>query len=174
MGARKRFGVVGHHVAHSLSPEMHNAVFRKLGIDHTYEAFDVDAGELGQFVDACRCSDFIGLNVTIPYKVDVMKYLDSVSENAQLIGAVNTIKFVDSDAHGYNTDGIGCVKALNAAGVDVDEKKVLVIGAGGAARAIVFQCLLDGAHVCISNRSMERAVALGGEIKKRMGKRYVS
>jgi len=92
MGARKRFGVVGHHVAHSLSPEMHNAVFRKLGIDHTYEAFDVDAGELGQFVDACRCSDFIGLNVTIPYKVDVMKYLDSVSENAQLIGAVNTIK----------------------------------------------------------------------------------
>jgi shikimate dehydrogenase len=150
---------------------MHNSVFKKLGMDYTYEAFDVKPEDVIPFLDRCKESSFLGLNVTIPHKVEVMKYIDNVSENAQLIGAVNTIKFVGTDVYGYNTDGIGCIKALSDAGVSIDEKKILILGAGGGARAIAFQCIIDGAHVCISNRTRARANKLASEIKTRLGEK---
>jgi len=168
-GRRNKLGLIGHPVAHSLSPAMHNSVFKKLGLDYTYEAFDVKPDDVIPFLERCKESSFLGLNVTVPYKEEVMKYIDNVSENAQLIGAVNTIKFDGSDVYGYNTDGIGCIKALSDAGVSIDEKKILILGAGGAARAIAFQCIIDGAHVCISNRTIARAKLLASEIKTRLG-----
>jgi shikimate dehydrogenase len=170
-GRRNKLGLIGHPVAHSLSPAMHNSVFKKLGMDYTYEAFDVKPEDVISFLDRCKESSFLGLNVTIPYKVEVMKYIDNVSENAQLIGAVNTIKFEGTDVYGYNTDGIGCIKALSDAGVSIDEKKILILGAGGAARAIAFQCIIDGAHVCISNRTRARALELASEIETRLGEK---
>jgi shikimate dehydrogenase len=168
---RNKLGLVGHPVAHSLSPAMHNSVFKKLSIGYTYEAFDVKPEDVIPFLDRCKDTSFLGLNVTLPYKVEVMKYIDNVSENAQLIGAVNTIKFEGTDVYGYNTDGIGCIKALSDAGVLIDEKKILILGAGGAARAIAFQCIIDGAHVCISNRTISRAKGLASEIKTRLGEK---
>lgn len=170
-GRRNKLGLIGHPVAHSLSPAMHNAVFKKLDLDYTYGAFDVKPEDIGSFIDRCKASDYLGLNVTVPHKVEVMRHLDNVNENAQLIGAVNTVKFDGKDACGYNTDGIGCVKALGDAGVPIDEKKILIMGAGGAARAIAFQCTLDGAQICISNRTKARAAGLAAEIRTRMGKK---
>jgi shikimate dehydrogenase len=170
-GRRNRLGLVGHPVAHSLSPAMHNSVFKKLGMDYSYEAFDVRPDDVIAFLDRCKESSFLGLNVTVPYKVEVMKYIDNVSENAQLIGAVNTIKFEGTDVYGYNTDGIGCIKALSDAGVSIDEKKILILGSGGAARAIAFQCIIDGAHICISNRTRARAKGLASEIETRLGEK---
>ncbi len=167
----KLFGLVGHPVQHSLSPLMHNAVFKKLGLNHSYSAFDIKKDDLGVFLDRCRDGNFLGLNITIPYKVDVIRYLDSLDEKAKLVNAVNTIKFEDKIISGYNTDGLGCVRALEEAGEKIKGKRILILGAGGAARAIAFQCSLEGAELVISNRTMEKAMKLSKEIREKLGKR---
>lgn len=166
---RKKFGVIGHPIEHSLSPVMHNAVFRKLELDYEYSAFDVKRGELEKFIEDAK-SNFIGLNVTIPHKIAVMKFLDEIGKEAELIGAVNTIKFKNGKTTGFNTDGIGCVKALEEAGEGIKEKRILILGAGGAARAIAFQLVLENSEVLISNRNMENAFKLGEDIKKKLNK----
>jgi shikimate dehydrogenase len=167
---RMRIGVVGHPIKHSLSAAMHNAVFRETRMGYKYEAFDVLPEDLGKFIESCR-EDFVGLNVTIPHKVEVIKYIDELSREAQMIGAVNTIKFFEGKSRGYNTDGLGCLKALESAGIGVEGKKILVLGAGGAARAIVYSCLMSGANVSIANRQIEKAHALSDEAKRKTGKK---
>lgn len=166
---RNKLGVIGHPIKHSLSAVMHNAVFRELGLDYSYKAFDVEKKDLRDFIDDCR-ERFLGLNVTIPHKVGVMGFLDEVDEGAQLIGAVNTVKFSDEGAKGFNTDGVGCVRALQEAGVSVRGKKILVLGAGGASRAISFQLVSGGASISISNREQERYMAeeLCRDIKEKL------
>lgn len=172
MDNTKTLGLVGHPIEHSLSPAMHNAVFRGLGLDCRYVVFDVRRGELERFIKSSKEKDIIGLNVTIPHKVEVIGYVDKLSREAELIGAINTMKF-NKKVVGYNTDGIGCVRALNEAGVSLKDKKVLILGAGGAARAIGFQCVLEGATVSISNREVERdmAVSLAADIEKKLNKK---
>lgn len=166
-----KFGLVGHPVGHSLSPAMHNASFKKLGLDYDYVLFDVEKNDLKKFIENAKKREMVGVNVTIPHKVEVIKYVDKLSREAELVGAVNTIKF-GKETVGYNTDGIGCVKALEEAGVKVKDRTILLIGAGGAARSIIFQCTLEGATVLISNRKAERrmAVDLSREVKKKLGK----
>ncbi len=166
---KNKLGLVGHPLGHSLSPLMHRAVFEKLRLDYSYESFDVKPSELAYFMDITVYKGFVGLNVTIPYKVDILKYVDKVSREAELIGAVNTIKFVGDDVCGYNTDGIGCIKALKDAGVSVKDKRVLVLGAGGAARAVAFQCAIEGASLSIANRTMEKTKKLAADIEGRLG-----
>ena len=168
---KNKLGLVGHPVEHSLSAIMHNAVFEKLQLDYTYESFDVKPADLDYFMDIAVYQGFIGLNVTIPYKVDILKYIDKVSPEAKMIGAVNTIKFVGGAIYGYNTDGIGCTKALKDAGVSVKDKRVLVLGAGGAARAVAFQCAIEGASLSIANRTMQRAELLAADIEGSLGKK---
>jgi shikimate dehydrogenase len=167
---RMKIGVVGHPIKHSLSAAMHNAVFRKTGMGYKYEAYNVLPEDLGRFIEGCK-EDFIGLNVTIPHKVEVIKNIDELSREAQMIGAVNTIKFFEGKSRGYNTDGLGCLKALESAGIPIEGRKVLVIGAGGAARAIVYQSLLSGAIVSIANRQIEKAHALSDEAKRKTGRK---
>jgi shikimate dehydrogenase len=167
---RMKIGVVGHPIKHSLSAAMHNAVFRETGMGYKYGAYDVLPEDLGRFIDLCK-EDFIGLNVTIPHKVEVIKHIDELSREAEMIGAVNTIKFFEGKSRGFNTDGIGCLKALEAAGIGIEGRNVLVLGAGGAARAIVYQCLLSGANVLIANRQKEKADALADEAKRKTGKK---
>lgn len=166
-------GVMGHPIRHSMSPLMHNTVFRKLKLNCAYFAFNVPEGKLRDFMKGAEAMDFAGLNVTIPHKVSVMKYLDETSKEASLIGAVNTIKFNKGKLQGYNTDGLGCVRALEESGVKVKGKRILIIGAGGAARAISFQCLMGGAReLTVSNRleDYDRAVELGRDLKVKLGK----
>jgi len=142
-----------------MSKVMHEAVFRKLGVSASYELFDVESGGLKSFIEGAR-EGFTGLNVTIPHKVSVIDFIDELSEVAELIGAVNTVKFEDGRAFGFNTDGIGFVESLRHEGVGVCGKNVLILGAGGAARAITFQSILEGAFVSLSNREEEKQMAV--------------
>lgn len=166
------YSLIGYPVEHSMSPVMHNTVFRKLGLDCNYIKFSVKPEDLREFVtEKVKALEISGLNVTIPHKVKVIEYLDELSKEAETIGAVNTIKFGDK-AVGYNTDGLGCIRALEEAGETVKGKKIHVFGAGGAARAIVTQAVIEGAKVSVSNREEEKQMALdlSSDVKDKLGK----
>lgn len=160
----KLFGVLGDPVSHSLSPVMHNAAFKALGIEAEYHAFRVGIEALRDAIHGAHALGFGGLNLTIPLKE---KALDFVMPEglAKVIGAVNTIDFKKGIA-GYNTDGTGAKMALVRNGIEVKGKNVLLLGAGGAARAIAFQLAKDGAFVTIANRTDGRAVALAEDVRK--------
>ncbi len=146
-------GVIGDPIEHSMSPAMHNAAFRKLGLDYVYLPFRVVSDDLHRVIMAMRALHIKGLNVTIPHKVAVMPLLDRLDPLAEKIGAVNTIVNDNGVLTGYNTDSGGFLKPLAAKGLGVRGKTVAVIGAGGAARAIAFALVESGAHPIILNRS---------------------
>lgn len=161
-------GIIGNPIEHSMSPLMHNAAFKYLNMDYVYIPFLVDKNELGNAITGAKSLNIKGLNITIPYKTDVMKHLDSVDTTAELIGAVNTIKFDENHVKGYNTDGIGAVNAIEEIS-SVKNKKIIVLGAGGAARAVSFQILLNGADkLVIANRTPENALDLQKNITEKL------
>ena len=158
-GKTKLMGLIGDPVEHTLSPLMHNAAFKYANLDCVYVPFHVKKDNLGAAIRGARSMGIKGLNVTIPHKTEVIKYLDILDDPAELIRAVNTIKFGER-IKGYNTDGMGAVRAIEE--IDrVKDKKVVIIGAGGASRAISFQILLSGAgKLTIANRTPEKAFIL--------------
>ena len=161
-GSTNIVGLIGHPVEHSFSPPMHNAAFKKLGMDYAYVAFDVDPKNLKSAIEGAKSLNIKGFNVTIPHKIQVMDYLDEIDEVAGLIGAVNTIDF--KDMKGYNTDGIGAVKAIEEV-TSIKGKNVVVAGAGGASRAISFYIAKYGADsLTILNRNVEKAQKLAGDV----------
>jgi shikimate dehydrogenase len=167
-GKTSVFGIIGDPVEHTLSPGMHNAAFDKLGLDHIYVPFHVTAEELEDAINGAFALSIKGLNVTIPHKTEVIKYLDYLDIAAGLIGAVNTIEFGENGAIGHNTDGIGAVRAIEEVNT-VKNKKVMILGAGGAARAISFQILLSGAEsLVISNRTIEKASELRNDLVEKL------
>jgi shikimate dehydrogenase len=129
--------VIGNPIGHSLSPEIHNAGYAALGLDFVYVAFHVEDVK-GALAGMRAFQSFRGMSVTIPHKVEVMNYVDEIADVDRSIGAINTVVHEDGKLIGLGTDGPGALKALHDRGVDVDGKNVLVIGAGGAARAITF------------------------------------
>jgi shikimate dehydrogenase len=139
----KIFCVIGDPIEHSLSPAMHNAVFEKLDLNCTYTAFNIKPENLGDAIKDMKAKGINGVNVTIPHKVSVMDYLDELSDEARIIGAVNTIKTGEL-LIGYNTDGMGALMALKNNGADPKGKNVLLLGSGGAARAIAVTLALQG------------------------------
>ncbi|WP_216828996.1 shikimate dehydrogenase [Alkalihalobacterium elongatum] len=161
----KLFGLLGNPVSHSMSPRMHNDAFRSLNLDHHYHAFDVKVSNLESAVNGIRALDITGFNVTIPHKVEVMKYLDEVDEEAKLIGAVNTVVNKDGRLIGYNTDGEGYLQSLQKiTGEQLQHMKVLIIGAGGAARAVFTVLSRYGVpELHIANRTKEKAAILANE-----------
>lgn len=134
-------------IRHSMSPTMHNEAFAKLGLDYAYLAFEVDNSTLKPAVDGIRALGIRGSNVSMPNKQAILPYLDEISPEAKLIGAVNTVTNKDGKGHlvGYNTDGIGAIKALEDEGVTVKDQSITLTGAGGAATAIAIQAAFDGA-----------------------------
>jgi shikimate dehydrogenase len=161
-------GLIGDPVAHSMSPPMHNAAFDYIGLDFVYVPFNVKNTALGEAIKCAQALRIKGLNVTIPHKTSVMEFLDIIDKPAELIGAVNTIKFDENGATGYNTDGLGAVKALEEV-TSVNNKKVVIIGAGGAARAVAFQLILSGIEsLTIINRTPEKALKLKNEITSKI------
>jgi shikimate dehydrogenase len=158
-------GVIGNPIEHTLSPAMQNAAFDELGLDWVYVPFRVSNQELGEAIRGMRALNIRGLNVTIPHKVAVMQYLDEVDEMAANIGAVNTVVNQDGCLKGYNTDGLGFLRALTAEGVNPKGKKIVILGAGGAARAISFILADKGAELTIVNRHVEGAKNLAGRIE---------
>ena len=161
-GSTNIVGLIGHPVEHSFSPPMHNAAFDELGMDYAYVAFDVNPEDLSSAIEGAKSLNIKGFNVTIPHKIEVMQYLDELDEVAELIGAVNTIDF--KNMKGYNTDGIGAVRAIEEV-TSIKNKDVIVAGAGGASRAISFYLAKFGAaSITILNRNVERAQSLAGDV----------
>lgn len=153
----KLVGIFGYPISHSLSPVIHNAAFKVAGLDFVYVAFPVKPSLLNEAVKAIRALEIVGVNVTVPHKKEIIKFLDEVSPEAEKIGAVNTVVNLGGKLKGYNTDFRGFLESLKLRGVSLEGKKVLLIGAGGAALAIAF-ALLEGKidTLFLINRTSER------------------
>ena len=154
-GKTKICALIGDPVEHSMSPVMHNAAFREARLDYLYVPFRVKKEELGQAIDGMRALNIRGLNVTIPHKVAVLQFLDELDPLAEKIGAVNTIVNDNGFLTGYNTDATGFLQALLEGGIEPEGKNVVILGAGGAARAISFILTDRGANLVILNRLLE-------------------
>ena len=163
-------GLIGSPIGHSGSPAMYNYSFEKLGLDYVYTAFDIKVEEVKDAIAAMRTFKMRGMNVTMPCKTEVVKYMDDLSPAAKIIGAVNTIVNDDGKLTGYITDGEGFVNNLKDNGVDIKGKKITVAGGGGAATAIQVQCALDGVREIsifnIKDDFFERTIDTAKKIKE--------
>jgi shikimate dehydrogenase len=164
----KLCGVIGDPVLHTLSPAMHNAAIAELGIDYAYLAFHVKTPGLGAAVEGIRALGIRGLNVTIPHKVAVAQFLDELDPLARDIGAVNTIVNDEGKLKGYNTDAAGFLQSLQATGFELKGKKVVLLGAGGAARAMGFALAQAGSEITILNRkrTLSQAMVLSANLER--------
>ncbi len=153
------YGIIGNPVAHSLSPAMHNAAFKELGLNAIYLAFDTT--DLQGAVRGIRALGIKGVSVTVPHKEAALNLVDELDDMAIHIGAVNTIINRNGRLIGRNTDWEGAVRAIEEV-MPLSQKKVLIIGAGGASRAIIAGCKRQGADVHVANRTVEKAEALSG------------
>ena len=156
----QRVGLIGWPVEHSLSPAMHNAAFQALGLEWQYTLLPTPPGEIASTLDQLKAQGYRGANVTVPHKEAVMACLDEIEGVAQTIGAVNTVVVQEGRLLGYNTDAPGFLAALQAAGFEPKESRALVIGAGGAARAVVYALVQAGSSIVLYNRTPQRALEL--------------
>ena len=160
-GATKIYGIMGNPVSHSLSPAMHNAAFQELGLNSIYLPFEVE--DVAKAMDGFRSIGVRGVSVTIPHKQAVIPYLDSIDSVAEKIGAVNTLYMDLKQIRGYNTDWIGANRALEI-NMKLSDSTVLVLGAGGTARAIGFGLKEKGAKVILANRTIAKGEALARDL----------
>ena len=166
-GKTKVIALLGSPVAHSLSPAMHNAAFKAAGLDYVYIALPVSPVMVKEAIMGLRALNLAGANVTIPHKEAVIPCLDEISEDAQKIGAVNTIVVSEERLKGHNTDVYGFLRSLEEGGARIKNAQFIIIGAGGAARAMAFGAALNMASsIVITDVVQEKADALAGNIKK--------
>ena len=165
-GKTKVCGVIGDPIEHTMSPVMHNAAFKNKGVDYLYLPFRVKREELGKAIEGMRALNMRGLNVTIPHKVAVIQFLDELDHLADRIGAVNTIVNDDGVLTGYNTDATGFLQALLGKGIEPKGKKVVILGAGGASRAISFILAERGSSLFILNRTWDKAKVCADRISQ--------
>ena len=163
-GRTKVVGVWGHPVGHSRSPAMHNAALEALGLDWVYVPFDVAPDDAVAAVAGLRALGLVGVNVTVPLKERVPPLLDEVDADAVRIGSVNTIRNDGGKLYGYSTDGAGFLRSLEAAGQPSSGREVLLLGAGGSARAVAFALAGRGCRCRVSNRTGARATALADDV----------
>jgi shikimate dehydrogenase len=154
-GTTKICGLIGDPVEHTMSPAMHNAAFEKLGLDYIYLPFRVPSESLGDAVSGLKALNVRGFNVTIPHKVAVIPCLDEVDAIAGKIGAVNTVVNDDGKLTGYNTDAAGFLQAMLEQEIQPAGKNIIILGAGGASRAISFILADNGARLTVLNRKLE-------------------
>lgn len=171
-GTTEIYGILGHPVKHTLSPILHNAAFQALGLDCCYLAFDVKPRDLKKGICGLVALGIKGFNLTIPHKETAIDFLDEVTPEAARIGAVNTVVIQQGRLIGHNTDGLGFVWAFCVeTGVSLKGKRVLLLGAGGAARAVAFQLAKEGVKsISIINRTLARARALVRDLGKKFSK----
>lgn len=136
-GKTKNLGVIGYPIKHSLSPVIQNVAIAKANIDYAYIAMPIKPEDLFVAVQGLKALNFIGFNVTIPHKVNIMQYLDEIDEMAKLIGAVNTVHIKNNKLYGYNTDAIGFINPLLKQNIAIEGQNAVILGAGGACRAII-------------------------------------
>lgn len=162
-------GLIGNPVAHTQSPVIHNMLAGELDINMTYVPFLVGDGQLEAAVKGAFGLNILGMNVTVPYKNDVIPYLDDIDGLARKIGAVNTLVRTDKGYKGYNTDITGLLRAMNSDGVSIKDEEVVILGAGGVGRAVTFMCAANGARkVYLLNRNAGKAEAVAAEGNKEL------
>lgn len=159
--------LIGHPVSHSFSPYIHNFLAKTYDVDLRYTCFDVETSKVKEALEGIKALGIIGSNVTIPHKIEVMPYLDEIDKNAAIIGAVNTIKNQEGRLIGYNTDGKGFIHSVLNEGHCLKGKHVMVLGAGGASRAIVVELAAHGVgKITICNNTLEKADTLASQVKE--------
>ncbi|MGE5533633.1 MAG: shikimate dehydrogenase [Bacillota bacterium] len=173
-GKTRVCGVIGEPIEHTLSPLMHNAAFEALKLDYVFLAFRVKPAEVESAVNGMRALNIRGLNVTMPYKSTVIKHLDRVDLSAQIVNSVNTVLNKESLLFGFNTDGVGALKALKENGVEPKGRKVLLLGAGGAARAIAYTMAKEADELAVLNRTVKQAQALARLLEKSLNKKIAT
>ncbi len=165
-GKTKVCGIIGDPIEHTMSPAMHNVAFESLGLDYAYLAFRVRKEALKNAIAGLKALGIAGLNVTIPHKVDIMPLLDKLEPLAGKMGAVNTIVNEDGILTGYNTDAPGFLQALKSNGIEPGGKKIVILGAGGAAKGISFILAEAGASLVVLNRTLSRAEELAAQMAR--------
>lgn len=157
----KQLCVIGDPVLHSKSPLIQNTMIRTLGLDYEYLCQPVKRDELPAWLDRVRAEGWAGFNATMPHKEALVPYMDELDEDAKLYGAVNTVCNIDRKLYGFNTDGGGFARALAGAGIPIQGSKFMLLGAGGAAKAVTLKLVQQGARqVVICNRTVEKAAVL--------------
>ncbi len=166
----KIVGVIGHPIKHSLSPFMHNMAFELAGLNYIYLSFDVVQSQLKMALKGVVALDIQGLNVTLPFKESIIQHLDEVSEEASVIGAVNTIVNDTGKLFGYNTDTNGVLETLLPFKEKINDKPVAIIGSGGAARSVIYILIrkFNPQKIAIINRTLQRAESLAEYFASKM------
>lgn len=165
-GKTKITGIFGHPIEHTLSPLMHNAAFEDRGLDMCYLAFDVLPADLPDAVKAIKALNMLGVNITVPHKVNVMPQLDEINTETRFIGAVNTVVNKDGKLTGHNTDGLGFMSSLSEQKISVDSKDILIIGAGGASRAVSYYLSEQASNLSLYDIDRPKAEKLVNELGK--------
>lgn len=157
-GRTKTFGLIGNPVEHTLSPYIHNMLAKSMDINMVYTPFHVEHGRLNDAIKAIRGLGIKGFNITVPYKSDVMAYLDCIDDKAQIIGAVNTVHVINGQLIGYNTDADGLYISCKRKGMTFNNKTICILGAGGAAKAVAIMCAQHNVDkIIIVNRTVDKA-----------------
>jgi len=166
---KKILCVIGYPIEHSMSSIMHNTAIHELGLNYVYLAFNILPKSLKLAVEGIKTFNIIGINVTLPFKQKIMRYLDDIDPTAKKIGAVNVIKNDDGFLTGKNTDAEGGLKALINAGYTVSGKNIMLLGAGGASRALTYVLAKDANKTIIVNRTKKKAINLANDVRKDLG-----
>ncbi len=173
-GKTRTCGLIGNPVEHTLSPVIHNTLAEECGHNLVYVPFPVEAGRVAEAVRGAYALDILGLNVTVPYKSEVMDALVETDELAARIGAVNTLVRTQGGYKGYNTDVNGLYRAMLSEGIRLEGEEIILLGAGGAARSAAFLCGAKNASgVYLLNRSMDKAVQVADEVNGAFGRKLV-
>lgn len=173
-GHTRLCGVIGNPVEHTMSPAIHNALAKKLSHNLVYVPFHVETGDVAAAVKGAYALNVLGLNVTVPHKKEVMEAVVEIDSLAEKIGAVNTLVRMEGGYKGYNTDMPGLYRAMCSEGIRLKGEEVILLGAGGAARAVAFLCAeKEAAKVYMLNRSVEKAQEIAGEVREKTGKECI-
>lgn len=173
-GRTRTCGLIGNPVEHTLSPLIHNTLAARLGQELVYVPFHVEQGRLAEAVKGAEALNILGMNVTVPYKSEVMACLAKVDDLARNIGAVNTLVRTEGGYKGYNTDMEGLYRAMQSEGIRIEGEQIILLGAGGAARAVAWLCVAKGAErVYLLNRTLDRAETVAAEVNTSAGREAV-
>lgn len=173
-GKTRTCGLIGNPVEHTMSPAIHNTLAARRGHNLVYVPFLVDEGQVDTAVKGAYALNILGMNVTVPYKSEVIKSLVEVDKLAAQIGAVNTLVRVEGGYKGYNTDMLGLYRAMLEDGVQIDGEEIILLGAGGAARAVAYLCASKGAaKVYMLNRTLQKAKEVAKEVNQAVDKEII-
>lgn len=173
-GKTRTCGLIGNPVEHTMSPLIHNFLAEELGQNMVYVPFHVEKGSLENAINGAYALNVMGMNVTVPYKNEVIEYLSEVDFRAQKIGAVNTLVRTEKGYNGYNTDFYGLMRAMRSDNVSIKDEEIIILGAGGVGRAVAFMCVLGEAKkVYLLNRSLDKAEAVAAEVNNSFDKECV-